>query len=377
MNSLKLLIILHESSRTGSPKVMMLFLRWLRANHPKIEFDIVALKGGNLLEDFKSLSNEFYLWPEIVKSASLTFFYRQLVRFKLMKNKNPKASFFHKLKLKEYNIIYANSYPSLSIAVEFKYFFKSSKLLLHLHELQVEILRSNHVKITDLDHVDRFIAVSCKVRDNLISNLNQCAKKIDLVYEFSDEQRQLPKATTAEFVVGGSGVVDIRKGTDLFIQVAQRLFEIMPNANIKFKWAGKYSHELFLQEDIIKLGLQGRIEFLGEMQDPSDFFNQIDIFLMTSREDPFPLVCIEVAMLKKPIICFATATGTTEILQNGGGQIVPYLNIQEMCEKIIFYFNNKSQIIADGEKAHELFSIFTPVNMCPKIYSSILTLTPS
>ena len=82
-------------------------------------------------------------------------------------------------------------------------------------------------------------------------------------------------------------------------------------------------------------------------------------------------------MLNKPIICFATATGTEEILQNGGGQIVPYMNIQEMCNKILFYYNNPSQMIVDGEKAHELFSIFTPEHMCPKIYSTILTLAPS
>lgn len=373
---MNVLFVTHETSRTGSPKVLLLFMTWLKENKPDLAIDVLALNGGEIEERFIELAQNYYNFNELTHPKLIKFFQRQLFRLKLIKRPNPKAIFFEKLKLNKYDIIYANSYPSLSIAVELKLFFMSSKLLLHLHELQLEILRNHQVKTTDLYHVDRFIAVSEKVRDNLISNLNQCAQKIDLVYEFSNEQRLLPKATSAEFVIGGSGVVDLRKGTDLFIQVAQRLFEKIPKANIKFKWAGKYSHELFLQEDIIKLGLTDRIEFLGELDDTSDFFNQIDVFLMTSREDPFPLVCIEAAMLKKPIICFARATGTAEILKNGGGHIVPYLNTQEMCEKTLFYYFNESQKTHDGELACELFSNFTPEKMCPKIYTSILTLLP-
>ena len=65
-----------------------------------------------------------------------------------------------------------------------------------------------------------------------------------------------------------------------------------------------------------------------------------------------------------------------EILKNGGGHIVPYLNTQEMCEKTLFYYFNESQKTHDGELACELFSNFTPEKMCPKIYTSILTLLP-
>lgn len=59
---------------------------------------------------------------------------------------------------------------------------------------------------------------------------------------------------------------------------------------------------------------------------------------MTSREDPFPLVSIEVGLLGKPIISFEKAVGTNEILQDAGGFIVPYLSIEDMAQKALLYY---------------------------------------
>ena len=92
---------------------------------------------------------------------------------------------------------------------------------------------------------------------------------------------------------------------------------------------------------------------------------------MTSREDPFPLVCIEQAMFETPIICFSDATGTEEVLKNGGGKIVPYLDIEAMGNAIKQYYDNPDQMINDGKKAKELFSEFTPEEKCPEIFKII------
>ena len=62
---------------------------------------------------------------------------------------------------------------------------------------------------------------------------------------------------------------------------------------------------------------------------------------MTSREDPFPLVAIEAASLGKPIICFENASGIPELMDGKGGFVVPYMNIDEMMNKIIKLYENK------------------------------------
>ncbi len=111
--------------------------------------------------------------------------------------------------------------------------------------------------------------------------------------------------------------------------------------------------------------------FLGEREDPVNVIKDFDLFLLTSREDPFPLAAIEMAMLGKPVICFEGATGTEEILKLGGGEIVPYLDTREMALRVIEYYEDPHKLRADGNKAMELFAAFTPENMCPKIFDSI------
>ena len=104
---------------------------------------------------------------------------------------------------------------------------------------------------------------------------------------------------------------------------------------------------------------------------PENYFKNFDVFLLTSREDPFPLVAIEVGKSGIPIICFENATGTSEILINGGGFIVPYIDIVSIAEKLILYYNDEALRKRDGELNKVNFSIFTPEIMGKKLYEII------
>src|SRR5690606_10497838 len=124
-----------------------------------------------------------------------------------------------------------------------------------------------------------------------------------------------------------SGLVDWRKGYDVFIQVARYIKKQRPELDIQFTWVGSISktNRIIIEEDLLKLGLKETVSFVEELSNPYNVYNSFDVFLMCSREDPFPLVCIEMGMLLKPIICFEKATGTAEIISKGGGEIVAYL----------------------------------------------------
>ena len=123
--------------------------------------------------------------------------------------------------------------------------------------------------------------------------------------------------------------------------------------------------------DIEKLGLQNTVRFIGEVDNPSSYYNDFDVFAMTSREDPFPLVCIEVGMLGKPIVSFDKAVGTNEVISEAGGFIVPYLDIETMAEKIMNYYNNPELVKSHGELNEKAFSQFTPELICPQLFDII------
>ena len=73
----------------------------------------------------------------------------------------------------------------------------------------------------------------------------------------------------------------------------------------------------------------------------------------------------------KPIICFENATGISEVICEGGGYVVPYLNIEKMVEKILFYHDNISKLEYDSLKVKKLFEKFNSENSCSMIYDTI------
>lgn len=355
--------------RTGAPKVLLLFIKWLKQNNKGVHVSVLALNGGALELDFRNNSDVFF---DGIRSSNSNF---------LNKIKGDlgisKGVLVKEIAKNNYDVIYANTIVSLPIAISLGKLINTSKILLHLHELNT-VIQSKLPDFKNYIHgIDKIIAVSNLTANNLVVNYNVPKNKIKVIYEFSDDKKKLPdKNPSKTFTVGGSGWVYWRKGPDLFLQVAFLINKKYPDANIKFVWVGSLQgdEKIMIESDIQKCGLHSCVSFIGEQLDPNLYFNDFDVFIMTSREDPFPLVCIEVANLKKPIICFEGVTGTAEILTKGGGHVVPYMDIESMTEKIMNYYFNRKLLSQDGETAKRLFSKFDAQTICPLILNEILHL---
>ena len=339
---------------------MLLYLvQWLKENYPEIHFTVLSLYDGDLSRQFTEVSTEYYELSKIVnpKQNFVQRLQKRVIRKLGLKYNQPNAreKFIKNLSQRDFDIIYANTTASLELAHRISLLNQKAKLVLHVHELESEIKRTVGGLSSYMDNIDFIIAASEMVKNNLIENHQVKAKKIKVIYEFTKKITPLdePAKDKKVFRVGGSGRFGHRKGTDLFIQVARYLNDNFPNLNIEFTWVGLVqNHEkIQLEMELDKLNLKNRITFVGEVQEPEFYFKTFDLFLMTSREDPFPLVCIEAGMLGIPIICFDKATGISEVIGDKGGFIVPYLNIEAMAEKIVFYYNNP-----DIYKQHSIYN---------------------
>ncbi|SDL41380.1 Glycosyltransferase involved in cell wall bisynthesis [Salinimicrobium catena] len=359
-----LLFINHEESRTGAPFVLLQFLQWLKQRNSECIISVLSLREGPLRTDFEAVADSYYQLsgPEAAPTLMDRIFQK--------KGKKAGRDTIKLLSAKSFDLIYANTIVSLPVAFKLKSLNRNSRLVVHVHELKTVIKTNLPDFKVYVSGVDGFIAVSELVRDNLISNYNIPSEKVRIIYEFSKKMSPANMKKSSSFVVGGSGTGEWRKGTDLFIQVAAYVKRKYPGLQIKFIWVGKIkpAQRLMYEAEIEKAGLKGIFNFSGEKADPQEEFSHFDIFLLTSREDPFPLVCIELGMMGKPIICFEKATGTAEILTKGGGAVVPYLNIEKMAEKVVDYYNDRQKLNADGERAKQLFSSFTVENLAPEIY---------
>lgn len=370
---MRILFINHSAARTGAPIMLLYLLKWLNYEK-KIDFDILSLKNGDLLQDFTSVSSKHFFHK---KNDSIILKGIRLIENKIRKP-NKERLLYPKAKLKsiakgKYDLIYSNSVVSIP-AGNFikKHSAKSTKFLVHFHELNIVINQYCPNLRVYMPNIDVSIAASKRVKDNLVLNWGFHNESVNVIYEHSVVQ-SIKRKSCKGFVVGASGIVDWRKGPDFFLMVARYIFNIKPNANIKFQWIGRISNQnkLVFEQDIKNLNLEGKVEFTGAKTNPHDYFSNFDVFLMTSKEDPFPLVCVEVGMMGVPIVCFKGATGIEEVLNSIEQSVVPYLDVNAMGDAVLDYYENESLKNENGEKIKAIFSDFKPESQGPKILKII------
>jgi glycosyltransferase involved in cell wall biosynthesis len=371
----KILFITHNASQSGAPLVLLYLMQWLKKNQPNYVLDILFVEGGLLEKEFNKVTNEQFYISKIKPKKTLWRKFRNkfFKHFNIQNNKD----FYNNIAKKKYDIIYSNTVVSAKYGNLIKEKDLRIKHLVHVHELKtiIDTLSPNFKNI--VPNIDYIIAVSKQVEQNLIKNFKVQKSKVSVVYECAKINILKNKKSNNTFVVGACGLSYWRKGNDLFLQVARYINKNFPDLDIQFIWVGnEYSDKPIIDSDIEKLGLKEKVFFIGETSNTAQYFNNFDVFLMLSREDPFPLVCIEAAHYKIPILCFEKASGTSEVIKNGGGFVVPYLDIEAIGEKIIYYYKNPEKRIIDGQKAFDLFKDYTPENICPKYYNIIIkTLT--
>jgi len=247
------------------------------------------------------------------------------------------------------DLVYANSVATVGVAVEFAV-QAGCATVCHVHELEVGMAKAikpgRFREATQ--YLDGYIAVSRAVERNLVENHGIAAERIDRVHEgiplpkvaaSPDRQTQLRTEIgipSEAVVVGGCGTVDWRKGSEIFVLVAKALAERAPRGQVHFLWVGGDPMPIdMLRSDVERMGITDMVTFVGHRPDPVPYFSLFDIFLLTSREDPFPLVCLEAAALAKPIVCFADAGGTPEFVEADAGVVVAYLDVQGAAEGLL------------------------------------------
>jgi hypothetical protein len=127
-----------------------------------------------------------------------------------------------------------------------------------------------------------------------------------------------------------------------------------------------------LRHDIRCLGLEREIRFIGELAAPHGLLALADLFCLTSREDPFPLVMLEAAALRKPVLCFERAGGAREFCALGGGIAVPFIDVEAMADQAHGLLADPALREAMGARAAEAVRTrFTVEAVAPRLWREI------
>jgi len=360
MGRAEVVFVTHEATRTGAPMNLLHLVRWV-GEHSDTSVAVVALAGGPLLERFAEAAPTRLLgdvedtWPSKVlaslrlrwaasKARGLT------VRWRARPFRDP-------------DLVYLNSLTSLRAL---RLLGQPRRVVLHVHEMEMAIRLSLRPAEWDelVARTDLFVAASEAVARVLRARgVPEAAIRVHHEFIATDVARSEDAQVAADRaelriedgvpVVGGGGVIEWRKAPDLFVALAAEL-DRRGGTVPAFVWVGG-RHEGAMWErvahDLEAAGLGGRVHFLADRDDPARWFSLFDVFALTSREDPYPLVCLEVGLLGVPTVCFATS-GTAELVEpdaggQGAGRAVAHADVVAMADEV-------ASLLADDERRRAL-----------------------
>ena len=310
----KVLFVGHGAERTGPPIGLLHLLRWIKAN-TDIDFEVLLLDGGDLLDDYRALSPVVVL-DESTKPPRLALLGQMLGHtFKMTRTAERLRVFAYRVKLRRlgpFRTVYCNSAWTIR-ALEYLP-MGDAKVVASVHELSVgvEYHLSDHHRALLLDRPDHYLVVSAAVRRNLIDTYGVDPAKISLHHEMIAIEAEPPdpdevRDTSLPKVVGASGLLRWRKGPDFFFAVAVNVRRRRPDLDIRWVWIGGEPDDpdrRSIRFDRDTAGLADVVELIGHVDRPIEQYRALDVLLLTSREDAYPLVCLEAASVGVPVITF-------------------------------------------------------------------------
>ncbi len=348
-----ILFVTHDTSRTGAPILLLNLMNLLRQSGFSINC-IMKSADGPLTDKFKSASNK---WCVYYLSKKGTLIVRIIRKFVSLMGRSKLDTC-----LASSEIVILNTITNGDIVHELRRRYKGV-ILTYVHELEVGAsVFSSKLNIDNLiDTSDGFIVPCNAVANFLIRQyevLPSAIYKLDyfIPLNHSGSTRSEARVLKDNLVVGGCGTGDWRKGIDLFLLVALRTRVYYPHHRISFQWKGivKNSPEwIKISYDINKAGLSDFMTLLESDDKTLDFFEGIDVLLLTSREDPYPLVVLEAGSLGRPTICFEQSGGAKEFVGSDAGFSVQYLDTNAMCTGIVHYYDDRNLLYNHGSMARQ------------------------
>ena len=222
-------------------------------------------------------------------------------------------------------------------------------VVFHVHEMRgglLSLMRADIFKLDIARYVDWLVTASVTVIRDLDALVLPKFKAIHN-FDIALDLKRILALRTAELpapvnvngrplarnrpTVAMCGTASVRKGTDLFFRLAEGL------PDIQFLWIGtwfpKEARDNPAYADFTK-GLAPNLFVTGLTDNPYAYLNLCDLFVLTSREDPNPLVVAEAIALGKKVVGFAETGGSKTFLEHFGYALSGSVDVERL-EKLL------------------------------------------
>ncbi len=198
---------------------------------------------------------------------------------------------------------------------------------------------------------DSFERVSGSIRNKAIIKPQGIYQTLECTDDASGKlKRKLGLKPDAKVVVN-SGYADLRKGFDLFIQIAREA--VRRDSNYHFVWLGNVEPSLnnWILKDIQNTQLEKHIHIVPFTSEISLYLEGANVFAMTSREDPFPSVVLESLALGTPVVGFEGGGGFVDALNRSHfGTVVSMADCSAFVDAIEYQIENDNKKSVEERK---------------------------
>ena len=336
----RILFITHDANRAGAQLFLVNIMKEMKRKGYFVGILMIRPWGG-LKEDFIEAASAVYELPSQVPSLK-----------RWLGKKLPGFQFEYLKELAsnhDFDLIYANTIATGEIAVQVKKLL-GVPLITHIHELRhsLELYTKEEERKALLFGSDHIIACSDAVAANLkeydfvrqeiLSTIHSFVDNEAMLQVFKDSDKTQTKKDfslpTDKILIGACGNSEWRKGMDLFVNLAARSLK-EDLQHFHFLWIGvrtdgdEYTEKI--KKELLNQGIDN-ITLIPQTPLAKDLINALDIFVVSSREDPFPLVMLEAALCAKPILGFENTGGCTEFVKDNCGWLAPFEDTEALFE---------------------------------------------
>lgn len=154
------------------------------------------------------------------------------------------------------------------------------------------------------------------------------------------------------------------KGFDMLLKAWKDVVKEKPNWKLQIVGDGEESSNL--RNFIHNEKLSNSVEMVGSVSTVEDYYENADIFCLSSRFEGFPMVLLETLSFGLPVVSFDCATGPEEILKDTNSVLVAQNDIAMLSKELISLMDNREKRNLISQKSKEKAKQYHPMEIISK-----------
>lgn len=202
---------------------------------------------------------------------------------------------------------------------------------------------------TMIQSSDRVTVVSKALHDRLLTSVPEARESLTLIHNTVPTSFARATGDPSSVRVEAKRRWDVLlvgrlthlKGGDVLLDAVAEVVRVRPDTRVAFVGTGEF--ETALREQATRLGVSGRVDFLGNLSRGAliDVYRQSRIVAIPSRSEGLPLVFLEAQWLGIPVVASAVGGLPEAITDEENGLLVPAEDPDALASSVLRALNDR------------------------------------